>query len=204
VRHLRGEPALASDRANASVAMSTEQTNAFFLGCGMVEQGWTMAQDGRADEGIELILRGMDTCRVAGSTLEFPHCWASLADAYRAAGRVDEALGAVAEGLAQARQTSARFNEAELCRLEGELLVMRGGASARDAEGCFREALQIARRQSAKSLELRAATSLGRLLQRDGKPADARRLLAETYAWFTEGFDTADLRRARALLDELR
>jgi len=201
VRHLRGEPALAAERANASVALSTEQANAFFLGCGMVEQGWAMAQDGRADDGIALIVRGMDTCRGAGSTLEFPHCWASLADAYRAAGRVEEALAAVTEGLAQARRTSARFNEAELCRLKGELLLMR--AATRDAEGCFREALEIARRQSARSVELRAATSLGRLLQRDGKPEDARRLLAETYAWFTEGFDTADLRRARALLEEL-
>jgi len=183
--------------------LSTEQANAFFLGCGMVERGWAIAQDGQGDDGIGLILRGMEVCRSSGSTLEFPHCWASLADAYRAAGRVEEALGAVAEGLKQARETSARFNEAELCRLKGELLLMGGGPEAANAERCFREAVEIARRQSAKSLELRAATSLSRLLQRQGKREEARRLLAEVYFWFTEGFDTADLRDASALVDEL-
>ena len=127
VRHLRGEPALARARTETAIGLETEQATAFFLGCGMVERGWAMAREGEADEGIALIRRGMDVCRGAGSTLEFPHCWASLADACRVAGRVDEALWAVAEGLKQARETSARFNEAELCRLKGELLLMKGG-----------------------------------------------------------------------------
>jgi class 3 adenylate cyclase/tetratricopeptide (TPR) repeat protein len=203
VRHLRRETALAKARAETDIGLSTEQANAFFLGCGMVEQGWVIAQEGQGDEGVALILRGMDVCRSSGSILEFPHCWASLADAYRAAGRVDEALGAVAEGLKQARETSARFNEAELYRLKGELLLMGGGPGAGGVEDCFRQAVEIARRQGAKSLELRAATSLSRLLQREGKREDARRLLAEVYGWFTEGFDTADLKDARALLDAL-
>jgi predicted ATPase len=126
-----------------------------------------------------------------------------LADAYRVAGRIDEALETVADGLTQARETAARFNEAELYRLQGELFLL--GASPRpvDAEASFRQALEISRRQSAKSLELRAATSLGRLLQRQGQREDARRQLAEVYAWFTEGFDTADLKDARALLEAL-
>src|SRR5262249_1659067 len=182
VRHLRGEPALARARAETAIGLETEQATAFFLGCGMVERGWAMAREGEADEGIALIRRGMDVCRGAGSTLEFPHCWASLADACRVAGRVDEALWAVAEGLKQARETSARFNEAELCRLKGELLLMKGGPGAMNAHECFREAFEIARRQSAKSIELRAATSWSRLLQREGKRGDARRLLAEVYA----------------------
>lgn len=101
------------------------------------------------------------------------------------------------------QETSARFNEAELYRLKGELLLVGGGPGAEDAERCFRQAVEIARRQSAKSLELRAAMSLARLFQRQGKREDARRLLAEVYAWFTEGFDTADLKDARALLDAL-
>ena len=139
----------------------------------------------------------MDTCRSAGSTLEFPHCWASLAEAHRAAGRVDEALGAVAEGLEQARDTSARFNEAELYRLKGELLLAGRRPEDDNAAQCFRQALEIARRQSAKSM------SWSRLLQRQGKREDARRLLAEVHAWFTEGFDTADVQEARVLLDAL-
>jgi predicted ATPase len=203
VRHLRREAPLAKAGAETEIALSTEQTNAFFLGCGMVEQGWAMAQEGQADEGVTRIVRGMDVCRSSGAVLEFPHCWASLAEAYRGAGRIDEALQAVAEGLKQAHETSARFNEAELYRLKGELLLAGTDPGIDDAERCFRQALEIARRQSAKSLELRAATSLGRLLRRQGKREDARRLLEEVYAWFTEGFDTADLKDARALLDEL-
>ncbi|HEV2055674.1 MAG TPA: adenylate/guanylate cyclase domain-containing protein [Methylomirabilota bacterium] len=203
VRHLRREAPLAKACAETDIALSTEQGNAFFLGCGMVEQGWAIAQEGQVDEGLALIVRGMDVCRSSGAVLELPHCWASLAEAYRGAGRIEEALQAVAEGLTHARETSARFNEAELYRLKGELLLAGAGPGAEDAERCFRQAVEIARHQSAKSLELRAATSLSRLLQRQGKREDARRLLAEVYAWFTEGFDTADLKDARALLDAL-
>ena len=203
VRHLRRETALAKVRAEAAIGLSTEQANAFFLGCGMVEQGWAMAQEGQGEDGVALIRRGMDTCRGAGSILEFPHCWASLADAYRVAGHFEEALGAVAEGLKQAAGTSARFNEAELYRLKGELLLARPDPEAEEAERCFRQAVGIARRQSAKSLELRATMSLSRLLGRQGKGEDARLLLGDVYTWFTEGFDTADLKDARALLDAL-
>jgi len=203
VRHLRREPALTKASAESAVGLTTEQANAFFLGCALVEQGWAYAFEGQDGEGVALIRRGMDVCRSAGSTLEFPHCWASLAEAHGAAGRVEEAFGAVAEGLEQARETSARFNEAELYRLKGELLLAGARAQDEDAAQCFRQALEIARRQSAKSIELRAAMSWSRLLQRQAKPEDARRLLAEVHAWFTEGFDTADLKEARALLDAL-
>jgi len=203
VRHLRREPLLAKASAEIAVGLSTEQANAFFLGCGMVEQGWANAHERQSGEGVALIQHGMDMCRSAGSTLEFPHCWASLAEAHSAAGRVDEALEAVAEGLEQARDTSARFNEAELYRLKGELLLAGLRPEDDDAARCFRQALEIARRQSAKSIELRAAMSWSRLLQRQGKREDARRLLAEVHAWFTEGFDTADLKEAGALLDAL-
>ncbi len=92
--------------------------------------------------------------------------------------------------------------EAELYRLKGELLLMQGGADA-EAEGCFQQALEVSRRQEAKSLELRAATSMARLWQQQGKRKEAHTLLRDVYDWFTEGFDTADLKDARALLDEL-
>ena len=203
VHHYRREPRLCLERTDQAIALATEQAAEFFLGHAMAVRGWALAYQGKPAEGIVEIRRAMDVCRSSGSILEFPHCWASLADAYRVAGRGDEALRAVAEGLKQARETSARFNEAELYRLKGELLLMEGGPAAEDAEHCFREAIEIARRQGAKSLELRAATSLSRLLQREGKREDARRLLAEVYGRFTEGFDTADLKDARALLDAL-
>ena len=203
VHHLRREASLAKAGAESDITMSTEQANAFLLGHGMVEQGWAIGQEGQADEGLALIVRGMDVCRSSGSVLEFPHPWASLAETYHKAGRIDDALQAVAEGLKQAQATLARFNEAELYRLKGELLLAGADPGWQEAERCFRQALEIARRQSAKSLELRAATSLSRLLQRQGKREEARRLLTEVYAWFTEGFDTADLKDARALLDAL-
>jgi len=203
VHHLRREAPLAKACAETVVALSTEQANVLMLGLGMVEQGWATAHEGQVDEGIALIVGGVDMCRSSGSVLELPHYLATLAETYRGAGRIEEALQAAAEGLTCARETSARFNEAELLRIKGELLLVRAGPGAEGAERCFREALEIAARQSAKSLELRAAISLSRLLQRQGKREEARRLLAEVYAWFTEGFDTADLKDARALLDAL-
>ena len=203
VHQLRGEAPLAKACAETVIALSREQANVFLLGCGMVEQGWAIGQEGQVDEGVVLILRGMDVCRSSGSVLEFPHPWASLAETYRQGGRIDEALQAVAEGLKQAQATSARFNEAELYRLKGELLLAGAGPGAESAEGCFRQAVEIAQRQSAKSLELRAVVGLSRLLQRQGRREEARRLLSEVYAWFTEGFDTADLKDARALLGVL-
>jgi predicted ATPase len=109
----------------------------------------------------------------------------------------------LAEALTLVDTTEERWWEAELHRLEGELLLALSTDHAAQAETCFHQALDIARRQQAKSLELRAAMSLSRLWQQQGKRAEARQLLAETYGWFTEGFDTADLQEAKALLAEL-
>src|SRR5262249_59459050 len=117
----------------------------------------------------------------------------------------EEELSAVAEGLDFARDKGERFYEAELHRLRGELLLQRPEAQAAGqagAEACFRQALEVACRQQAKSWELRAAMSLSRLYQRQGRQAEARPLLADTYGWFTEGFDTPDLQDAKALLEE--
>jgi predicted ATPase len=125
--------------------------------------------------------------------------------------RPEEGLSVLTEALAHAHTTGERFYEAELHRLQGELLLQSGGRAPNsgvstldeDAEACFRQALTVARRQEAKSLELRAAMSLSRLWQQEGKGDEARALLAPIYGWFTEGFDTADLREAKALLEEL-
>ena len=125
-----------------------------------------------------------------------------LADAQRAAGQLAEAQGTVATGLAVAAQTGQLFFDADLHRLDGDLLLATGG-TADEAAARYHRALAIAREQGARSLELRAATSLARLWRDQGKRAEARDLLAPVYGWFTEGFDTRDLHDAKALLEEL-
>jgi predicted ATPase len=147
----------------------------------------------------------MATIRAIGSVLELPWYLALLAGAYGIVGQTAEGLDAIAEALAQVASTNERFYEAEIYRVKGELLLQHGGPDgAAGAEACFRQALDIARLQSARSWELRAATSLARLWRDQGKRTQARDLLAPIYDWFTEGFDTADLKDAKALLDELK
>jgi len=109
----------------------------------------------------------------------------------------------VSEELLRVEKTGERYYGAELHRIKGELLLRQSAPDKEEAEGCFQTALEVARTQSAKSLELRAAMSLSRLWQRQGKKDEARKILAEIYGWFTEGFDTADLKEAKSLLDEL-
>ncbi|HYY15544.1 MAG TPA: tetratricopeptide repeat protein [Gammaproteobacteria bacterium] len=163
--------------------------------------GWALALQGQSTEGITQIHEGLAAWQAIGT----PHvrAWmlALLADAYGHVGRVEEGLAALAEALTIVDTTGGRKEEAELYRLKGELL-WQAGTSA-EAAACFQQALAIARRQQAKSWELRAAMSLSRLWQRQGRREDARQLLAPIYGWFTEGFDTADLREAKQLLEEL-
>jgi predicted ATPase len=147
--------------------------------------------------------------RATGAELRQPYYLAMLAETYGKGGQAEEGLNTLAEALAMVQKTGERFYEAELYRLKGELLRQKAkgkGQKAKiesEAEECFRQAIDVARRQRAKSLELRAGISLSRLWQKQGKKEQARRLLAEIYSWFTEGFDTADLKEARALLEEL-
>jgi predicted ATPase len=123
--------------------------------------------------------------------------------AYARGGRVEEGLAVLAEALAVVDTTGARGGEAGLYVTKGWVLLARTGDHQAEAQACFRQAIEIARRQHAKALELRAGMSLSRLWQHQGKKADARQLLAEIYGWFTEGFDTKDLQEAKALLQEL-
>jgi predicted ATPase len=132
-----------------------------------------------------------------------PYYLALLAEACGNGGQADEGLRVLAEALAAAHETENRLYEAELCRVKGELLLARSTEHDMEADTCFRQALEIARRQQAKSWELRAAMSLSRLWQQQGKRAEARQLLAAIYGWFTEGFDTADLQEAKAWLETL-
>jgi predicted ATPase len=126
---------------------------------------------------------------------------AQLADGYQTVRQAEKGLGVLGEALDLVEKTGERFYEAEVHRGKGDLLQLSGRLS--EAEACFRQAIEVARRQEAKSCELRATLSLSRLLQKQGRSAEARQLLSEIYGWFTEGFDTPDLQEAKALLKEL-
>ena len=181
-------------------------------------RGWALAAQGQGEEGIAHMRQGVAAWRAAGSEVGLTNYLSFLAEAYGHVGQTAEGLNVLAEALAFAHTTGERCYEAELHRLKGELLLQSGvqglgpGVSPSDAglqsqdaeaEACFHQALDIARRQQARSLELRAAMSLSRLWQRQGKHTKARELLAPFYDWFTEGFDTPDLQDARALLEAL-
>jgi len=162
-----------------------------------------MAEQGRHEEGIAQIQEGLAASRTMGVELTRPYFLCLLADACRETDRLDDGLSASTEALAVANEHENRSHEAEMHWLKGELLLKQNQANAPEAQRCFERAIEIARKQSAKSWELRATTSLAQLLARQGRRDEARTMLAEIYGWFTEGFDTADLKDAKALLDEL-
>jgi predicted ATPase len=174
------------------------------LAQGTILRGWALAMQGRGEEGIAQMHQGLAALRATGAG--GGNWLAPLAEAYGKEGQPEEGLRVLAEELVLVEKTGGRMWEAELHRLKGELLL-KAEYEVRNpeltAEECFHQALSIARRQQAKSLELRAAMSLSRLWQQQGKRVEARQLLADIYGWFTESFDTADLQEAKALLDEL-
>jgi predicted ATPase len=189
-------------QAEALIALSTEQGFAQWLADGVKYQGWALVAQGHVEEGMAQICKGLASYQTTGAELRRSYYLALLADAYGTLARTEEGLTALAEAFAVVMAKGGeRFYEAELYRLKGELLLQHAMAQQGEAETCFQQALAVARRQQAKSLELRAAMSLARLWQHQGKRAEARDLLAPVYGWFTEGFDTADLQDAKALLD---
>jgi tetratricopeptide (TPR) repeat protein len=167
------------------------------------QRGWVLAAQGQHAEGIAQMREGLSTLQATGAELAQPRLLALLAEAYGHGGHAEAGLRVVAEALAVAHRTGERRDEAEISRVKGELLLRQAIANAPEAEACFQQALALAHRQQAKSWELRAAMSLARLWQHQDKRTEARELLAPVYGWFTEGFDTADLQEAKALLEEL-
>jgi predicted ATPase len=150
----------------------------------------------------------LDASRSVGSVIVQSYWLGLLAEGHLAAGEADQGLTMLAEALDMVDKTQERFYEAELYRLKGELTLQSQGHSPRatvedEAEECFHRAIEIARKQTAKSWELRATVSLARLLAQQGRREEARAMLADIYNWFTEGFDTADLKDAKSLLDQL-
>jgi predicted ATPase len=198
----RREGHLVQEQAVADIALATEHNFAFFLAHGTILRGWALVEQGQKTEGIAQIRQGLAAYRATGAECERSFWLALLAEAYGKVGQPGEGLVVVAEALAEVHK-GWRFCEAELFRLKGELLLGLSAENHSEAETCFHQAFKTARNQQAKSLELRISVSLSRLWRDQGKRDEARDLLAPVYGWFTEGFDTRDLKEAKALLDEL-
>jgi predicted ATPase len=199
----RREEQAAQERAETVAALACEQGFAQPLSAGTILRGWALAMQGQGEEGITQMRQGLAARQATGSERTWLFYLAMLAEAYHRLGQAEAGLNVLAEALAEAHTRVAHYYVAELDRLKGELLLVRSPKHHEEAEACFRQALVTARHQQAKSLELRAAMSLSRLWQQQGKCKEAYDLLAPVYGWFTEGFDTADLQEAKALLEEM-
>jgi predicted ATPase len=203
LHQLRGEASLAHEHAEATATLSIEQGFPHYRATGVLIRGWAQAAQGKFEAGTAAIQEGLAALRAAGANVRRSYYLALLADACGRAGLAEAGQSAIAEALAFAEDSGERWWEADLYRLKGELLLAAQSTQNRaEAEARFHRALEIAQGQSAKAFELRAATSLARLWARQGKRAQAQDLLAPIYGWFTEGLDTADLKDAKALLDE--
>lgn len=220
------EVQLVQEHSEAAMALSGEHGFARWLAGGMIKGGWSLAEQGATEKGIEQLRQGLAMWQAKAGELGLPNNLAMLAEAYGKGGNVEEGLHVLAEALGAVHKNAEHHYEAELYRLKGELLLQQASARGNThtpltetslavstglntsleqtgAEDCFRQALGIARQQGAKSLELRAAMSLSRLWQQQGKRAEAHQMLVGIYGWFTEGFDTLDLQEAKTLLETL-
>jgi class 3 adenylate cyclase/predicted ATPase len=204
VSQLRRDVPAVHEQAAAAVALTTEQGFPYWAALGTSLHGWALAMESQGEEGMAQVRQGIASIRATGAAVFVPYFYAMLADIFDHLGHPEDGLQALTEAHTLMEQQEERWWEAEVCRLRGVLLLRQTRTPQAEAETWLRRALNVARRQEAKSLELRAAMSLARLWQQQGKQTEARALLAPIYGWFTEGFDTADLQEAKALLEELR
>jgi predicted ATPase len=219
LHQFRRDRALTQERAEAAITLAREHGFLQWLAPGAVLRGWALAEQGQSEEGITQIRQGLATHQAIGAGIFHSYFLALLAEVYGKAGQAEEGLTVLAEALTVVDKTGERFYKAELYRLHGELTLQKWSVvsdplsvtnpqpltpnTQEEAEACFLKAIEIARKQSAKSLELRAVMSLARLWQQKGKQKEAHQVLSEIYNWFTEGFDTKDLQEAKALLHDL-
>ncbi len=204
LHQLRREADLAFERSNAVITLASELEFAVWVAGGTLVRGWALMEQGQTAEGFEQIQQGLTAWNATGAELIRPSGLAKLAEAYDIQGEPAHGLRAIDDALAAVNATGMRYYEAELYRLKGKLLLASGTVHSQPAEAVealYRQAIDTADRQEAKSLQLRAATHLSQLWCQQGKPELAQQLLKPIYDWFSEGFDTADLREAKALLD---
>jgi predicted ATPase/class 3 adenylate cyclase len=198
-----GNYAAANAQLDEVVALADEKGTLFWKAIGMTRQGCILALTGKASDAVQMITAAITAYRSTGSILDTPSQLSDLARAYAELGQFDDARRSIGEAMTAVETTKERWCEAEVNRIAGEIALNSPQPNAAKAEGYFERALGVARGQQAKSWELRAAMSMARLRRDQGKRNEARDLLAPVYGWFTEGFDTLDLREAKALLDEL-
>ena len=203
VYQFRGDVPAAYEQADAAVTLSTEQGFTQWAILGTIFRGWALALQGQGEEGLAQVRQGITAWHATRAAVQVPYLCTLLAKICDHLGHPEDGLQALAEATALVEQQEERWWEAEIYRLRGVLLLRQTGTSQAEAETWLQRALDVARRQEAKSLELRAAMSLARLWQQQGKRDAARELLAEAYGWFIEGFDTADLLEAKELLEDL-
>jgi len=189
--------------AEAAIAVSAEKGFTAYEAIAIMFRAWALSERGQSEKGLAQMRQGLTSWEATGAELWRQYYLALLAEVYGTMGQPEHGLIVLAESLAVVDKNAERMWEAELYRLSGHLLLKQDHSNIAKARGCFQRAIETARSQRAKSLELRATMSLARLLAKQGHPDDARTMLADIYDWFTEGFDTADLKDAKSLLDEL-
>jgi hypothetical protein len=197
-----GNYGTAATYSNELVALA-EEKGTFWKSYGVAHQGLLSALSGNAWDAVQMITAGIAALQSTGATLSVPWFFATLARAYADLGQFDDARWSFDKAIAMIEIGKEKRLEAEVHRIAGEIALMSPKPDPTKAEACFDHALAIAREQQAKSWELRAAMSMARLWSDQGKRQQARELLAPVYGWFTEGFDTLDLKKAKTLLDEL-
>ncbi|MGY4625394.1 ATP-binding protein [Bradyrhizobium sp. USDA 4486] len=194
---------MVGQRADELVALTTEQRFAFFLAMGTSYRGWSLAEAGDPEAGVDLLRRGIEGFQASGAAWTLPFYLAQLAAAEAKRARFETGLGQLSDALALTQKLGVRWFEAELYRRRGELMLTARPDAETEAETEFRHAIAIARQQKAKLWELRSAVSLVRLWRNQDRGDEARGLLAAVYGWFNEGFDVRDLKEGKALLEEL-
>jgi predicted ATPase len=200
---LSGGYAGGAAKAQEQIALAEEKGTPFWKANAVINQGLLLALNGRVSDAAEMLISGIAAWRTTGATCYLPFYLPELARTHAELGQFEEAWRCIGEAMTAVETTKEKWCEAEVHRVAGEIALKSPEPDATKAQAYFERALAVARAQQAKSWELRAAMSLARLWRDQGKPQQARELLAPVYGWFTEGFDTRDLKEARTLLDEL-
>jgi predicted ATPase len=185
------------------IALAEEKGSIFWKAAGMLARGWLLGSTGKTLDAVGIFTSAIPAWRSMGATIYLPACLTHLGKACAELGQFDEAWSYIDDAITTVKTTKQTWYEADVHRTAGKVALMSPEHNAAKAEACFKRALEIAHAQQAKSFELRAAMSMARLWRSQGRRDEARELLAPVYGWFTEGFDTLDLKQARALLDEL-
>jgi predicted ATPase len=202
-RILCGNYAEANALVDELVNLADEKGLLLWKAWGMMNQGWLMAVTGKASNAVKMTTSAITAYRSTGATLFMPTYLSTLARAYSELDQFNDAWRCIGEAMTAVETTKERWHEAEVNRIAGEIILLSPEPDARKAEAYFKRALAVARGQQAKSWELRAAMSLARFWRDRGKPQQARELVAPVYDWFTEGFETLDLKQSKDLIDAL-